>query len=137
MLTLGQLERRLKREPGRHGVAFLRQIVAAQRQPKFTRSDIEKLFLGLIEKSGLPEPETDYPIGIYRADFAWPDRRLVAELDSIAFHSTQPKFVADRKRWADIDAMGWRIFRFTWWDVTDEHEALLVRLTRSLMRAPA
>ena len=137
MLTLPQLDRRLDAERGRRGVALLRQIVAAQRQPKFTRSDIEKRFLGLIEKSALPEPETEYPIGVYRADFAWPDRRLVAELDSIAFHSTQPKFVADRKRWTDIDAIGWRIFRFTWWDVTDEPEALLVRLTRSLMRDPA
>jgi very-short-patch-repair endonuclease len=137
MLTLPQLGRRLDRERGRRGVAVLRQIVAARRQPKVTRPEAEKLFVALIERSGLPDPETDYSIGIYRADYAWPDRRLVAELDSIAFHSTQPKFVADRRRWADIDAMGWRIFRFTWWDVTDEPEALLVRLTRSLMRDPA
>ena len=92
------------------------------------------LFVALVEKAGLPEPRTDYPIGPYRVDFAWPDARLAAELDSIAFHYTQPKFVGDRKRWADIDARGWRVFRFTWWDVTNEPEALLVRLTRSLMR---
>jgi very-short-patch-repair endonuclease len=92
------------------------------------------MFLHLVRKSGLPEPETDYPIGPYRVDFAWPARRLAGELDSIAFHSTQPKFVADRKRWADLDALGWRLFRFTWWDVTEEPEALLVRLTRSLAR---
>jgi very-short-patch-repair endonuclease/predicted transcriptional regulator of viral defense system len=137
LVTLPQLDRRLDRERGRRGVVLLRRVVAAQGQPKLTRSDAEKLFLALIEKSGLPNPETDYPIGPYKADFAWPDRMLVAELDSITFHSTQPKFVADRKRWADIDAMGWRIFRFTWWDVTDEPEALLVRLTRSLMRDAA
>lgn len=137
LASLGQIERRLAKERGRRGVSALRRIVAAQRQPKITRSDAEKLFIALIEKSGLPGPETNYPIGPYRADFAWPDARLVAELDSIAFHSTQPKFVNDRRRWAEIDAMGWRIVRFTWWDVVEEPEGLLVRLTRSLMRDAA
>ena len=134
LITLTQLERRLNDERGRRGVALLRTLIAAQRQPKVTRSDAEKLFVALIERSGLPEPKTDYPIRPYRVDFAWPARRLVAELDSIAFHSTQPKFVGDRRRWADLDALGWRLFRFTWWDVVEEPKALLVRLTRSLMR---
>jgi very-short-patch-repair endonuclease len=137
MVTLSQLARRLDGERGRRGVALLRTIVQAQRQPAITRSDAEKLFLALVEKAGLPAPRTDYPIGPYRVDFAWPERRLAAELDSIAFHATQPRFVGDRRRWAEIDARGWRIFRFTWWDVTDQPEALLVRLTRSLIRDQA
>jgi very-short-patch-repair endonuclease/predicted transcriptional regulator of viral defense system len=137
MVTIDQLERRLDRERGRRGVVLLRTIVQAQRQPGITRNGAEKLFVALVEKAGLPAPRADYPIGPYRVDFAWPEQRLAAELDSIAFHSTQPKFVGDRRRWTEIDARGWRIFRFTWWDVTDEPEALLVRLTRSLMRDQA
>ncbi|MDQ3728874.1 MAG: endonuclease domain-containing protein [Actinomycetota bacterium] len=133
-LTLGALERRLAQEGGKRGVNAVREIVAAQRQPSVTRSTAEDLFRTLVDRSGLPRPRTDFRIGRYRADFAWPELKLVAELDSIQFHSTQPKFVADRRRWAELDAMGWRVFRFTWWDVTDQPEALLVRLTRSLMR---
>ena len=100
-----------------------------------TRNGAEEAFVELLRTAGLPAPATDFPIGRYHVDFAWPDVRLAAELDSIAFHSTQPKFVGDRRRWAELDAMGWRLFRFTWWDVADEPEALLVRLARSLFRA--
>lgn len=134
MVTLPHLERRLDAERGRRGVSLLRALAVARRQPRITRSDAEKLFLVLIGRSKLPEPRTSYPIGPYEVDFAWPAQRLVAELDSIQFHSTQHKFVGDRRRWADLDALGWRLFRFAWWDITDEPEALLVRLTRSLMR---
>ena len=137
MITVTQLGRRLDRERGRRGVALLRELIRRQHQPKITRNDAEQMFLDLVRKAGLPDPETDHPIGPYRADFAWPAEHLVAELDSIAFHSSQPKFVADRRRWADLDALGWRLFRFTWWDVADEPEALLVRLARSLLRGAA
>ena len=134
LVTLRQLERRLHHERGRRGVVALREIVAAQRQPSMTRNDAEEAFVDHVRRSTLPEPATDYRIGPYKVDFAWPDVRLAGELDSIAFHATPAKFVADRRRWADLDGLGWRLFRFTWWDVVREPEALLVRLTRSLLR---
>ncbi|MBS1893732.1 MAG: hypothetical protein JST59_20725 [Actinobacteria bacterium] len=49
---------------------------------KRTRSDLELLFLCLCDDHGLPRPLANRRVHGHRADFFWPEQRVVVEADS-------------------------------------------------------
>jgi very-short-patch-repair endonuclease len=64
-------------------------------------------------------------------DCAWPEARLIVELDGRTTHDTADAFEADRARDRRLEAAGWRVIRITWRqlrDTTAEVEADLRRL---------
>lgn len=58
-------------------------------------------------------PIPQYPIGSYRADFAFPDAMLVIEVDGATYHATPEKQDDDMLREVFIIKQGWRVMRFT------------------------
>jgi very-short-patch-repair endonuclease len=52
-------------------------------------------------------------------DVAFPSRRLAIEIDGMAWHSTPDRFQRDRTRQNALVASGWRVLRFTWWDLVE------------------
>lgn len=56
-----------------------------------------------------------YPIGPYWADFALPDYKLVIELDGHKYHRNRKD--EDRRRDAYMYRKGWKVMRFTYYDV--------------------
>ncbi|GAA2512687.1 type IV toxin-antitoxin system AbiEi family antitoxin domain-containing protein [Pilimelia columellifera] len=74
--------------------------------------------------AGLTAPVLQAPIRddngrlVARADFAWPQARLVVEADGAACHSGPEAVFADRVRQNRIVNAGWRLLRFTWQDLT-------------------
>lgn len=61
-------------------------------------------------------------MGPYRPDFAWPDRKLIAEADGWESHGTRKAFEADRRKDAELNAMGWTVLRFTHRQMTGDRE---------------
>ena len=71
--------------------------------------------------SGLPAPERQYPFAKperrWQADFAWPDQRLIVEVDGGLWtgggHSTGTGRMRDMERdnWCVLH--GWRVLRFS------------------------
>lgn len=57
---------------------------------------------------------------IARVDFAYPERRLVIELDGARWHSTDRDRERDDAREERIVAMGYRVLRFSWRAVRHE-----------------
>lgn len=51
-----------------------------------------------------------YPVGRYFVDFANPVARVAFECDGAAFHQDKEK---DARRQAEIEDMGWTVYRFT------------------------
>lgn len=51
--------------------------------------------------------------GAYRLDFAFPRLELGIELDGYTYHSDREAFNNDRRRQREIEALGWRIIRFS------------------------
>jgi very-short-patch-repair endonuclease len=47
-------------------------------------------------------------------DFCWPDRRLIVEADSFAWHRTRRAFENDRRRDQLLRKSGWTPVRITW-----------------------
>ena len=102
---------------GRRGIRRLRRLRARLAdEPPILRSEIERRFLRLVQRAGLPAPVANAPIGVrdYQPDFHWPQQRLVVETDGRATHATPHGFERDRRRDLDLQLAGWRVVRITW-----------------------
>jgi very-short-patch-repair endonuclease len=65
---------------------------------RVTQSELEREFLRLLERAGLPLPETQRRFGSHRVDFYWPALGLVVETDGGTFHRTAKQQESDRRR---------------------------------------
>ena len=87
---------------------------------------------GLIREAGLPAPLTNRKVAGYRADFVWPEQRLIVEVDGYQFHGHRLAFERDRKRDAAHLLAGYRVIRITWRRLTEERVAVAVMIARAL-----
>ena len=108
-----------QRHPTKRGTATLRTLAP----PTHTRSDLEARFTTFLNDRRFPTPQTNVLIEGIEVDCAWPDKRLVVELDSYEFHRTRATFERDRQRDRRLAAAGWTVIRVTWRDL-DEPGAL-------------
>jgi hypothetical protein len=104
----------------RHGVRAAREVLALvdARSGSVPESQARMLF----RRGGLPAPQTQYPVyanGLFvaRTDFAWPWARLIGEIDGFKYHSDSPEFQKDRTQQNALVKAGWRVLRFTVYDV--------------------
>jgi predicted transcriptional regulator of viral defense system len=138
VLDLEAMRSILRRGRRRRGVARLHSVLdSIHPQTERTRSELERLFLAMCVRAGLPHPEVnvwlDVPGGNpLQADFLWRDAHLIVEADSRAFHDTASAFEYDRKREQRFQAAGWRVSRCTRFQVEREPERLVATI-RSLL----
>lgn len=127
----------LGRYPKRRGSRALRSLLDAERGPQITRREAARIALKLMRKHGIEPDETEYPIGPYRVDFLFRAERLVVEVDGYQFHSTPQRFVADRRRIATLNAMGFLVHPLTWTDLVDTPEKAMETLRTALLARAA
>ncbi|MGH2990028.1 MAG: type IV toxin-antitoxin system AbiEi family antitoxin domain-containing protein [Solirubrobacterales bacterium] len=70
--------------------------------PEPTRSDLERLFLRLCRRHGIPKPEVNTRLGAHTVDFLWREAGLVVEVDGYRYHSDREAFESDRARDRDL-----------------------------------
>jgi very-short-patch-repair endonuclease len=107
--------------------ARLRHLIrSAETGP--TRSVLEDDFLAFIDRHDLPRPEVNQRVAGYEVDMLWRPQRLIAELDSRAYHADT--FEEDRERDATLLTHGFRVVRVTWRRLTmqEEREAARFRI---------
>jgi predicted transcriptional regulator of viral defense system len=137
LLDHDAVRRLIKRSRGRRGVARLRMLLdEIHPQTKRTRSELERSFLSMCARAGLPEPEVNAKLdvgnGLLEPDFLWRGAGLIVEADSRRFHDTDSAFQLDRKREQRLMLAGWQVARCTWEQV--EHEPLaLAKTIRTLL----
>jgi very-short-patch-repair endonuclease len=127
-LDFGELSALLRRLAARPGTAQLRSLLG--RPPELSdaeaKSRVERAFLALCRKAGLPRPRVNawiplpIPAGGLEVDFTWPDHMLAVETDTSTFHDTSRARRNDPARDRALTLAGWRVVRFTWWDVMAE-----------------
>jgi very-short-patch-repair endonuclease len=83
-------------------------------------SELERRMLALCRRHSLPLPLTQQIIGPYTVDFLWPPVNLIVETDGWEAHRTRTAFESDRSRDAWLTAQGYRVLRFTWYQLTEE-----------------
>lgn len=122
----------LQRHAGRRGIRKVRALVDRDAPPSVTYEEAHLQLLELIRSSELPHPETEAPIGRYRVDLLWARERLVVEMDGAAFHSTPERIERDKRRDAELAALGYLVIRVTWRQLRDEPENVLTRIAMTL-----
>jgi len=103
------------RYPTKRGTRALRALAP----PTYTRSDLEARFATFLNDRRYPRPLTNTIIEGKEVDVAWPDCRLIIELDSWEYHGTRHAFEDDRRKDRRLKAAGWTVLRVTWRDLDD------------------
>jgi uncharacterized protein DUF559 len=120
------------------GVAALRRVLD-RRTFVLTDSELERFFLPLVRRLGLPLPVTGSEVNGFEVDFFWPDLGLVVETDGLRYHRTPAEQARDRLRDQAHTAAGLTPLRFTHAQIRFEPDYVsetLRRVARRL-RSPA
>jgi hypothetical protein len=102
-----------------------------------TRSELERVFLPLCERGGLPPPEINVTVNGVLVDAVWRGARVVVELDGHRGHRTRAQIERDRRNDLRLRAAGYTVIRYTWEQVSAEPDAVLADLRLALLTQPA
>jgi len=115
-----------ERNESETGGAAVKQATMTPGQLRNRGSVLEELLAAQIHLAGLPEPVREYrfcPSRRFRADFAWPERRLLCEVDGGTWvngrHSRGAGFEKDCEKMNLAAQGGWLVVRFTGGMVND------------------
>ena len=122
-----QLRDALDARAGEPGVTKLRFILD-RRTFRLTKEELERRFLPLARKAGLPPPLTGQFVNEFEVDFYWPNLGLVVETDGLRYHRTPAEQARDRLRDQAHTAAGLTPLRFTHEQVRYEPEHVLAVL---------
>jgi very-short-patch-repair endonuclease len=115
------------------GRAMLNERLA---DPILEDSRFEKQALTLIRDAGLPTPVKQFEVQLDdRAafiDLAWPEALVGLECDSLAYHFGRKSFQSDRTRRRQLTLRGWRMYEFTYDDITLRRDVVTHELRRAL-----
>ena len=137
LLDLDAIDRLLVRSRGFRGVARLRNAMEIYRVTAFTRSRLERRFLAVVRRAGLPQPSMNLFVSGFELDAYWPVERFAVELDTYDHHGDPVAFEADRLRQEDLKLAGIEMVRLTGARMDREPEAVVVRLRRLLAQRRA
>jgi very-short-patch-repair endonuclease len=84
----------------------------------------------LLREAGITGWRTNYPVGGYKVDVAFPRQKVAIEVDGWAHHSDSGDFHHDRVRQNNISLLGWQVLRFTWLDLV-EYPQRVIAVIRS------
>jgi very-short-patch-repair endonuclease len=130
LITVPDLRAALEEMPRRPGLAKVRRTID-RRTYRFTRSQLERAFIPIALRAGLPLPLTRQWVNGFEVDFYWPNLRLVVETDGGTYHRTPAQQTADRRRDQTHTASGLTNLRFTHGQIRYEpgHVEEILRLT--------
>jgi very-short-patch-repair endonuclease len=127
-----RLRAALANRHGQPGVAALRELLD-RHALTLTDTELERRFLPIVRRAGLPLPRTQRRVNDFRVDFFWPELGLVVETDGLRYHRTPAQQARDRLRDQTHSAAGLTPLRFTHGQVV--HEAgHVVRVLEAVAR---
>ena len=128
-----QLRQKVDHRHGTDGVKALRRLLDRQTF-SLTDSELERRFLQLTRRAGLPVPKTQQRIEGFRVYFVWPELRLVVETDGLRYHRTAAQQAKDRLRDQALVAAGLTVLRFTHAQVVFE-PSRAVEILRAVLKS--
>jgi very-short-patch-repair endonuclease len=128
--TPAHVDAAIARRQNAAGAARLRALFHGE--ISITLSQLERAFLAVLNREGLPRPVTNRPAGGHRVDCRWPEHRLTVELDSFTFHHSRHTWELDRRREREARSRGDEFRRYTWSDVTEDTTLMIAELRAAL-----
>jgi very-short-patch-repair endonuclease len=98
---------------------------------------MESVLRWLCHEAGLPTPTLQFvvrdPAGAFlgRADFAWPDRKVLVEFDGDG-HRDRAVFVNDLRRQNKLMGAGWVVLRFSSADLVGRPAEVIAEIRAAL-----
>ena len=129
LLRVDALRAELDGRRSQPGVAILRAILDRDAFV-LTHSRLERLFVPLAERAGLPRPRSQAQLGRARVDFFFAELNLVVECDSLRYHRTPFRQRDDAQRDHAHLLAGRTRVRFTHHQVAYEPEYVVEVLRR-------
>jgi very-short-patch-repair endonuclease len=124
-----------QRRPGARGLRDLRRAVAlADRR---AGSPMESRLRLILVLGGLPAPEVQFPVQdearrrVVWLDLAYPEQRIGIEYEG-ADHTRPERVLLDAGRYTRLVDAGWRIYRFTKYQVYAEPDEIVATIGRAL-----
>jgi hypothetical protein len=119
------------------GQRMLREAVERAGIMTAPDSVLEHRALLLLRAAGLPEPLSHLPVHsrgrlIGEVDFAWPDERVILEVDGYRWHADPQTFAEDRRRDNSLRDLGWSVYRTTFAELAAGAPELIRQLRRAL-----
>jgi very-short-patch-repair endonuclease len=102
--------------PGVPGVKTLRTMLD-RHTFRLSDSDLEILFRPLARAAAFPSPLSKHWVLGYEVDFFFPDHGLIVETDGLRYHRTPAQQARMVKRDQKHTSHGYRVLRFTHWQV--------------------
>lgn len=135
-----ELWRAAVEQKGRRGIVAVRDLLPVA-DPRSESPMESEARLAMLD-GGLPVPELQYEIidgngDLRRLDFAWPDARVAAEYDGVAWHSGPEAMSRDRRRFNALADIDWTLVPIVFDDVRYAAQQMVVRIERQLWRARA
>lgn len=131
-----QLLELLARYPKRSGTPYLRSLLGAENLV-FTRSYAEEVFLAILQRGGLPKPETNVRVRGIEVDCFFRAARLIVEIDGFTYHSSPAAIERDHQRDQALYLAGYDVLRFTWKQLDQQPDRVLAKVAGGLARAEA
>ncbi len=100
-----------------------------------TRSDLERDFLRLCHRHGLPRPEVNVKLGRWTVDFLWRQEGAVVETDFYDYHRGRVAFQDDRRRDLELRRLGFDVHHFSEEQINDEPGSVAADIATALGRA--
>ena len=122
----GEVEAILAQRRTSPGATQLRRVLRGDEHVSL--SALERRFLALMRREGLPLPVTNRPAGGRYVDCRWVKERLTVELDGYRYHSSRHAWELDRRREREAYARGDQFRRYTYGDVFEVPGPMLAEL---------
>jgi hypothetical protein len=136
--TRADIEDAVREQSGRRGIVAVRELLehADGRAESAMESEARLVMIDY----GVAQPELQYEIHdeageVWRVDFAWPERRVAAEYESIAWHAGRLEMLRDKERLAKLQELGWTVIPMVVRDVRVYPWRLAERINGHLARA--
>ena len=121
---------------GRRGIALPRAFLDANDPDAgLPESELEVRMLRLLRSAGITGYRPQLVVEQFRLDFPFPDALLDVEVDGREFHTNPQDVRRDRARDRALKRLGWRVLRFTWFDVVYRPDWVVAEIRRELTAA--
>ena len=146
LFDLAAITDQLARNPYHRGAPVVHSVLAEHYiGSTVTASELEETVLAICRHARIPEPLVNRWLDLgdggplIKADFLWPEQRVIVESDGDSIHRTRQARERDTRRDQRATLAGWRLMRVTHHQAkyaAQELEATLVRLVRAPQPPP-